>query len=236
MYQKVILKLSGESLGEPGAIFNDAFLSEFVKTVKEVKKLGVQLGVVIGGGNIYRGRSSIGNNIDLNQADYIGMLSTVINAVYLRELLNHHNVPTSMFSKLAVTHVVELYDLAKVKQAFAKGDVVIFGGGTGRPFCTTDTCAAERALELDADLILLAKNGVDGVYDSDPKINKNAKLYKQISYETIINQKLGIIDIGAAEKLKDSKIVSVAFNVEDMQNIVKIIKGEDVGTRIQKEA
>ncbi len=235
-YKRILLKISGESLAGPtkNSIYDTKILGEFVAVIQEIKKRQIEVAIVVGGGNIWRGKVAEDINMDRVNADYMGMLATIINAMAIKDVLNHHGIPSIVQSALSVEKVVGEPSEEKTLQALKEGKVVVFGGGTGQPYFTTDTCAALRAVEVEADVVLMAKNGVDGVYSKDPKIDKQAQLYKQISYKDYLNQKLQVIDQSAVFACQEAEIEIVVFNMNDMYNIVRVIDGEAIGTHISK--
>lgn len=230
-YKRVLLKLSGEALaGERGfGIDNDTVL-EIVKSVKKVIELGVEVAIVVGGGNIFRGRS--GENMDRTTADHMGMLATVINALALQTSLENIGVVTRVQTAIEMKEIAEPYIRRRAMRHLEKGRVVIFGAGSGNPYFSTDTAAALRAAEVDAEVILLAKK-VDGVYDSDPAINKNAVKFDKLSYLDVLNRDLKVMDSTATSLCKDNKIPIRVFSLEDPDNIIKVIKGENIGTIVE---
>ncbi len=229
-YNRVILKLSGEALsGDAGSGFDFDVIGQVADQVIEVAKLGVQIGITVGGGNIWRGRSGVG--MDRTTADHMGMLATVINALAMQDALENKGMETRVLSAIEMRQIAEPYIRRRAMRHLEKGRVVIFGCGTGNPYFSTDTAAALRAAEVEADLILLAKN-VDGVYDSDPKKNANAKKYDFISYIDVINQGLDVMDTTAVSLCMDNKIPIVCFGVDEKDGIKRVIMGEDIGTKI----
>ncbi|MEG1509295.1 MAG: UMP kinase, partial [Clostridia bacterium] len=208
-YKRVVIKISGEALaGSIGHGIDETILQYICGQVKQVRDLGVEIGILIGGGNFWRGRQ--GGNMDRTTADHMGMLATVINAIALQDALERNDIPTRVQTALTITRVAEPYILRKALRHFEKGRVVIFACGTGNPFFSTDTGAALRAAEIGADALLLAKN-VDGIYDSDPKINKDAKKFDKISYLEVIQRGLNAMDSSAITLCMDNKIPVIAF-------------------------
>lgn len=230
-YKRVLLKLSGEALaGEKGfGIDNDTVL-EIAKSVKKIIELGVEVAIVVGGGNIFRGRS--GENMDRTTADHMGMLATVINALALQTSLENIGVVTRVQTAIEMKEIAEPYIRRRAMRHLEKGRVVIFGAGSGNPYFSTDTAAALRAAEVDAEVILLAKK-VDGVYDSDPAINKNAVKFDKLSYLDVLNRDLKVMDSTATSLCKDNKIPIRVFSLEDPDNIIRVIKGENIGTIVE---
>lgn len=229
-YKRVVLKLSGEALaGENGFGLNEAVIDKVVKQIKEIRELGVEVGMVIGGGNFWRGRQ--GKEMNRTTADHMGMLATVINSLAMQDALERAGVPTRVQTALEITRVAEPYILGKALKHLNKGRVVIFGCGTGNPYFSTDTGAALRAAEIGADCLLLAKN-VDGIYDSDPKINKSAKKLSEISYLDYVSKDLKAMDTTAVTICKENGIPVLVFGLDD-DSIVKAVTSENVGTLIR---
>lgn len=236
-YKRVLLKISGEFLaGEvEGKVLSATILKSFAKAVKEIHDKGVDVAIVVGAGNIFRGREASEVGLERCNADYMGMLGTMINALALQDVLEAAGLDTRVQTALEINRVAEPYIRRKAISHLGKGRVIIFGGGTGNPFFSTDTTAALRAAEIGADLLMMAKNGVEGVYDSDPRVNPNAHLYKQLTYNEILSKDLKVMDNTAATLCSNNNIDTVVFNMADMENIIRVIDGEDVGTRIRKE-
>ncbi|MEG1710809.1 MAG: UMP kinase [Clostridia bacterium] len=229
-YKRIILKISGEALaGENGVGINNETLDSLAKQLKAVKECGVEIGVVIGGGNFWRGRQAIG--MDQTTADHMGMLATVINALALQDALERIDVETRVQTALTITRVAEPYILRKALRHLEKGRIVIFACGTGNPYFSTDTGAALRAAEIHADILLLAKN-VDGIYDSDPKTNPNAKKYDEISYMDVIKNGLKAMDTTAITMCMEHKIPILAFAMKEENCIMKAVQGVKIGTVI----
>lgn len=230
-YKRVLLKLSGEALaGEKGfGIDNDTVL-EIVTSVKKVMEMGVEVAIVVGGGNIFRGRS--GENMDRTTADHMGMLATVINALALQSALENIGVDTRAQTAIEMKEIAEPYIRRRAMRHLEKGRVVIFGAGSGNPYFSTDTAAALRAAEVDAEVILLAKK-VDGVYDSDPATNPNAIKFDKLTYLDVLNRDLKVMDSTATSLCKDNKIPIRVFSLENPDNIIKVIKGENIGTIVE---
>lgn len=230
-YKRVLLKLSGEALaGEKGfGIDNDTVL-EIVTSVKKVMEMGVEVAIVVGGGNIFRGRS--GENMDRTTADHMGMLATVINALALQSALENIGVDTRAQTAIEMKEIAEPYIRRRAMRHLEKGRVVIFGAGSGNPYFSTDTAAALRAAEVDAEVILLAKK-VDGVYDSDPATNPNAIKFDKLTYLDVLNRDLKVMDSTATSLCKDNQIPIRVFSLENPDNIIKVIKGENIGTIVE---
>ena len=230
-YKRVLLKLSGEALAKgKGFGLNFDTVTEICKAVKECTDMGVQIGIVVGGGNFWRGRE--GGKMDRTRADHMGMLATTINSLALADGLEQEGVPVRVQTAIDMKAIAEPYIRNRATRHLQKGRVVIFGCGTGNPFFTTDTAAALRAAEIDADIIFKATN-VDGVYDSDPKTNKDAKKYDELNYIDVLSQGLHVMDSTAASLCMDNNIPILVFNLNDPQNIVKAIKGENNGTIVK---
>lgn len=230
IYKRVLIKLSGEALaGSNGNGIDEKTLNTITDEIIAVQKLGVQIGIVVGGGNFWRGRQ--GSQMDRSQADHMGMLATVINALALQDALERKDVPTRVQTALTITRVAEPYILRKAMSHLNKGRVVIFACGTGNPYFTTDTAAALRAAEIDADVLLLAKN-VDGIYDSDPKLNPNAKKLDKVSYKEYIAQGLKAMDTTAITICMENNIPVLAFGLFEKDSLVRAVTGQDIGTII----
>lgn len=230
MYKRVLLKISGEALsGGTGFGINNDVVSEISLGIKKLNDVGVEVAVVVGGGNFWRGRTSQG--MDRTTADYIGMLATVMNAMALQDSLENIGVPTRVQTGIEMNKVAEPYIRRRAVRHLEKGRVVIFGAGTGNPYFSTDTAAALRAAEMEADVILLAKN-VDAVYDKDPKEHPNAKKFTKLSYMEVINRELKVMDSTATSLCMDNKITIKVFEL-NTENIIKVVYGEDVGTTVE---
>lgn len=232
-YKRVLLKISGEALAGPNGFgLDEKTIAHISENVKKIVDLGVQVSIVVGGGNIWRGRSS--ENMDRTRADHMGMLATAINALALCSALENCDVPTRVQTAIEMRQVAEPYIRGKAERHLEKGRVVIFGCGTGNPFMSTDTAAALRAVETEADIILLAKK-VDAVYDSDPNINPNAKKYDVLSFSDILSKNLGVMDSTAASMCRDNNLPILVFGLSDPVNIVRAVKGEKIGTLVNNE-
>ena len=234
MYKRVLLKLSGEALSSPEYAFDRTVLSKLADELKEVHELGVDLAIVVGGGNFIRGKMIEQMGVDRVQADYMGMLGTVINALAVQNALEQKNVETRVQTAIEMQKVAEPFIQRRAIRHLEKGRVVIFGAGTGSPYFSTDTTAALRASEIGADVILMAKNGVDGVYDSDPKKNPAAKKFDTLSYMELLQRELQVMDSTATSMCMDNNIDLVVFNMNERGNIVKAVKGEIAGTVISR--
>jgi len=232
-YSRILLKLSGEALMGPDAFgINRETVDRIVAQVKEVADLGVQVGVVIGGGNIFRGVSQGAAGMDRATADYMGMLATVINALALADAMNRGGLVARVQSALSIEPVVEPYIRGKAIRYLEEGKVVIFAAGTGNPFFTTDTAAALRALEMGADAILMAKHGVDGVYDADPHVEPSAELLPELTHLEAIERGLEVMDVTALSLCMENGLPIYVFGLQD-GNIKRVLSGERVGTIIR---
>jgi len=235
-YKRVLLKLSGEALkdDQSNSILSNDKLQTIAKAVRLINDSGAQVCIVVGAGNIWRGKLADSIGIDPAQADYMGMLGTIINAMAIESALNNNGIKAKAMSALHVNQVAEPYIFKKARSHLAKGETVIFAGGTGNPFFTTDTCAALRAKEMKCDAILMAKNGVDGVYTADPKTHKDAKFIKEITFDEVLARDLKVMDLTAISLLRESNIIIRVFDMGDDKNFERVINGEDVGTVIKK--
>lgn len=233
MYKRIILKISGEALaGEQGYGIDPTTMNSIADQIREVREIGVDVAVVVGGGNIWRGRQS--KDMDRATADYMGMLATVINALALQDALEKRGVDTRVQTAIEMRQIAEPYIRRRAIRHLEKGRVVIFAAGTGNPFFSTDTTAALRAAEIEAEVILLAKK-VDGVYDSDPKKNPNAKKFDELDYIEVLNRGLGVMDSTATSLCMDNKIPLIVFGINKSGNIKKVILGRKLGTYVKGE-
>ncbi len=234
MYKRILLKMSGEALkGEMGYGIDPKTVKEIAEQIKDVHDLGIQIGIVCGGGNIFRGHTGAELGMDRAQADYMGMLATVMNGLAVQDALEAVGVPTRVMSSLAINDVCEPYIYRRALRHLEKGRVCIFAGGTGRPYFSTDTAGALRAIEINADAMLMAKNGVRGVYDKDPRKYADAKFYEHLTHHEVIEQNLMVMDQTAATLCKDNHMDIVVFNMNEKGNILKAAKGEKIGTLIK---
>lgn len=232
-YKRVLLKVSGEALAtEQGFGLDFDKINNVCVQIKKLGEMGVQVAVVVGGGNFWRGRS--GANMDRTRADHMGMLATSINALAILDTLESMDVPARVQTGIEMKQIAEPYIRNKAIRHLEKGRVVIFGCGTGNPFFSTDTAAALRAAEIEADVILLAKN-VDGVYDSDPNLNKDAVKYDSIRYIDVLNKGLKVMDSTAISLCMDNDIPIEVFGLDQPENIVRVVKGETMGTFVGNE-
>lgn len=230
-YKRVMLKISGEALaGNKGFGLDGKTVSTIAEKVKECWELGGEIAIVVGGGNFWRGRT--GEGMDRSRADHMGMLATVINSLALLDALEQQGVPAIVQTAIEMRQIAEPYIRLKAMRHLEKGRVVIFACGTGNPFFSTDTTAALRAAEIDAEIILLAKK-VDAVYDSDPNINPNAVKFDQLSYIDILNRGLGVMDSTATSLCMDNNIPILVFGLDDPENIKRAIQGETIGTIVK---
>lgn len=232
MYKTVLLKLSGEAIADKDFPFCNETIENIALQIKEIASMGVRVGVVIGGGNIARGRLFEQMGFDRVQADYAGMLGTVINALMLSGKLTTLGVKAKAMSAIKAESV-DMFDKDEANKLLDEGYVLVFGGGVGKPYHSTDTGSAQRAADINADVILMAKSGVDGVYDSDPDENPDAKRFDVLTFDDILNLNLKVIDSQAAELCRDNKIEAFVFSMAEENNIVKAIKNEAVGTLIK---
>lgn len=232
-YSRILLKLSGEALaGDQGAGINSATLQSIAAGVKAALELNIQIGIVIGGGNIFRGIAASTNGMDRANADYMGMLATCINSLALQEALEKLNIPTRVQTAIAMAEIAEPYIRRKAIRHLEKGRVVIFAAGTGNPYFTTDTAAALRAMEINAQVILKATK-VDGIYDKDPVKNPDAILLKELSYIEVLNKGLQVMDSTAVSLCMDNKLPIITFSLKDPANIARVVRGENVGTIVR---
>ncbi len=234
-YKRVVLKLSGEALaGEAGHGINPPEIRKVAEEIKEVHDLGIEIAIVVGGGNMWRGEAGAAMGMERAQADYIGMLGTVMNALALQDNLESVGVPTRVQTAIEMRQVAEPYIRRKAVRHLEKGRIVIFAAGTGSPYFSTDTTAALRASEINADVILMAKNGVDGVYSADPRQDENAVKYDNLTHLDIINKGLNVMDTTASSLSMDNDIPLVVFNMNKHGNIKKVVVGENIGTTVTK--
>lgn len=236
-YNRILLKVSGESLADKanGDIFDASNLKYMAESIKVLHDRGVQICIVVGGGNIWRGKLASSIGVERSTADYMGMLGTIINALALQSSLEQVGVCTRVMTSLEIRQVAEPYVQRRAIRHLEKGRVVIFGGGTGNPYFTTDTCAALRASEVGCDAIFMGKNGVDGVFTADPKTDKNAEFISEITYQGMLEKDLQVMDATAVSLCKNSGIEIRVFNMNDTSNLTKILDGEKVGTTIKGE-
>jgi uridylate kinase len=233
-YRRVVLKISGEALaGDKGTGIDPAVISHLAEEIKTVHDLGVEIGIVCGGGNMWRGETGAKLGMERSQADYMGMLATIMNGLALQDGLEHVGVPTRLQTSIEMRQIAEPYIRRKAIRHLEKGRVVIMGGGTGNPYFSTDTTAALRAAEIDADVILMAKNGVDGVYTADPKLDPSATKYNELTQLDVIAKDLKVMDRTASSLSMDTNIPLIVFNVNTEGNIKRVVLGENIGTVIE---
>jgi len=235
--RRIMIKLSGEALAGPNGIGIDpSVVKKVAKEIKDAYDLGIsEIGIVVGGGNIFRGKLGDEMGIERSSADYMGMIGTIVNALALQNSLEAMGVPTRVMSSLNIPEVAEPYIRRKAISHLEKNFIVIFGGGTGNPYFTTDTTSALRAAELGASIIYMAKNGTDGVYDKDPKTNQDAIRFKELTHKEVLNLGLEVMDATAAALCHDNKIDIYVFDMNVKGNIKRAILGEDIGTMIKSD-
>lgn len=229
-YNRVLLKLSGEALaGDHKTGFDEATCIGVANQVKQLVEEGIEVSIVIGGGNFWRGRTS--ETIDRTKADQIGILATVMNCIYVSEIFRHVGIETEIFTPFACGSMTKLFSKDEVTTFMKRGGVAFLAGGTGHPYFSTDTATVLRAIELDCDIILMARN-IDGVYDSDPKVNPNAKKYDDIPLQQVLDQKLGIVDLTATVLCIENKMPILLFGLSEDNSIVSAAQGNSSGTRM----
>lgn len=234
IYKRVVLKLSGEALaGEKGSGIDENTIMEIAKEVKAIQQIGVEIAIVVGGGNFWRGASA--TEMDRTTSDHIGMLGTVMNALALQDGLENLDVITRVQSAIDMKQIAEPYIRRRAVRHLEKKRVVIFAAGTGNPYFSTDTTAALRAAEIEAEVILVGKKGVDGIYDSDPKLNSSAKKFESLNYIDILNLGLKIMDSTATSLCMDNKIPLVVFGIDSPGNISAVIQGKQIGTHVRED-
>lgn len=233
-YKRILLKLSGESLmGDKNYGIDHKMLSLYAQEIKPIVELGVQIAIVIGGGNIYRGMNEQETGIERAQGDYMGMLATIINGMALQSALEKNGISTRLQTAIRVEQVAEFFIRRRAIRHLEKGRVVIFGGGTGNPYFTTDTAGALRAIEINADVVLKGTR-VDGVYDADPEKNKDAKKFESVTFKECILHNLKIMDMTAFTLCKENKLPIVVFDINKKDNLKKLVLGEKIGTLIKE--
>lgn len=231
-YNRILLKLSGEALaGEQGHGINTQVLQQIALDIKQAYETGIQIGIVIGGGNIFRGVAASAQGMDRSSSDYMGMLATVINSLALQDALEKVDVPTRVQTAIQMEAIAEPYIRRRAMRHLEKGRVVIFGAGTGNPFFTTDTAAALRAMETGAEILMKATK-VDGIYDSDPKKNPEAKKFDKISYIDVLNRGLKVMDLTAVSLCMDNQLPILSFDMTVSGNILRAVRGEPIGTLV----
>ena len=230
IYKRVLLKLSGESLmGAQKYGLSTEVLNQYAEQIRTVAATGVQVGIVIGGGNFWRGRTS--GAMDRSKADQIGMLATIMNCIYVSDICRYVGLKTEVFTPFVCGAFTTLYSKDAVEESFAEGKVVFFAGGTGHPYFSTDTATVLRAVEIGADAILLAK-AVDGIYDSDPKVNPDAKKYDEISIDEVVAKKLAAMDLTASIMCMEQKMPMLVFGLDEKDSIVNTVHGKFSGTKV----
>ncbi len=235
-YHRVVLKLSGEAMaGDGGFGISSDMIRSVAKQIAEVIALGVQVAIVVGGGNIWRGVAASGEGMDRAHADYMGMLATVLNALALQDALERMNVVTRVQTSIEMRQVAEPYIRRRAIRHLEKGRVVIFAGGTGNPFFSTDTAAALRAAEIEAEVILMAKNGVDGVYTADPQKDPAAKKYETLNFMDVLSRNLGVMDATATSLCMDNNIPILVFSISERENILRAVRGDAIGTIVRRD-
>lgn len=231
-YKRILLKLSGEALaGEKKTGIDDAVIAEIADRIVELHNAGVEVAIVVGGGNFWRGRSS--GKMDRTTADHMGMLATVINSLGLQDAIEQKGVPTRVMTAIEMNRIAEPYIRRKAVRHLEKRKIVIFGCGTGNPFFSTDTAAVLRAVEIGADAVLMAKN-IDGVYDSDPRKNPQAKMISEITYKEVLARGLAALDAAAVALCVDNELPVIVFGMNDPANIMRVVRGEKIGTLIHE--
>ncbi len=233
-YKRIVLKLSGEALSGPNKTgLDDQTIERICRSIKNVHDKGIEMAIVVGGGNFWRGRSS--TNIDRASSDHMGMLGTVINALRVQASLEEIGVETRVQTAIQMQEVAEPYIRRRALRHIEKGRIVIFGAGTGLPYFSTDTTAALRALEIDADCILVGKTGTDAVYDKDPNLYEDAKKFEKLDFRQVLNLGLTVMDSTATSLAMDNKLPIIVFGIDDPENMEKIVAGEKLGTLISSE-
>ncbi|WEG11592.1 UMP kinase [Pullulanibacillus sp. KACC 23026] len=233
-YKRVVLKLSGEALaGENGFGIDPKIIDSIARQIKEIVELDVEVAVVVGAGNIWRGKTGSEMGMDRATADYMGMLATVMNALALQDGLEKLDVGTRVQTSIEMRQVAEPYIRRRAIRHLEKKRVVIFAAGTGNPYFSTDTTAALRAAEIEADVILMAKNNVDGVYTADPKVDKSATKYEKLSYLEVLNEGLAVMDSTASSLCMDNNIPLIVFSITEPGNIKRVVLGEEIGTIVR---
>ncbi len=235
-YNRIILKLSGEALGgNEGYGIDPDVVNDIAEDIKEALSNGVEMAIVVGGGNIWRGATGSAKGMDRSTADYMGMLATVINALAFQDALEKIGIPTRVMTAIEMREIAEPYIRRRAIRHLEKERVVIFASGTGNPYFSTDTTAALRAAEIEADVVLMAKKGVDGVYDSDPRINSKAVKFDTLNHIDLLNKNLRVMDSTAASLCRDNNIPIIVFDFHEKGSIRRIIRGDYVGTYIGGE-
>jgi len=235
-YKRVLLKLSGEAFSGGAPYGIDALtLTKIARQIKQIIEMGVGVGIVVGGGNIWRGAKAEGEGMDRVTADYAGMLATVINALALQDALEREGVTTRTQSAIGIQQVAEPYIRRRAIRHLEKGRVVIFAGGTGNPYMTTDTASALRAIEIEAEVLLMTKNNVDGIYSADPLRDRNAKKFDKLSHLEVLNMRLEVMDATALSLCLENKLSIIVFDLQAPRSIERAVKGEPIGTLVYSE-
>lgn len=233
-YQRILLKISGEVLtGDAGFGIDPLVIRQIAQEIKEVKSLGIEMAIVIGGGNIFRGVAASSKGMDRVSADYMGMLATVLNAIALQDAMEKMDVQTRVQTAIEMRELAEPFIRRRAIRHLEKGRVVIFAGGTGNPFFSTDTTASLRAMEINAEVILKATK-VDGIYNVDPMLNKHARRYDELSYLDVLKKQIKVMDATAVSLCMDHDIPIIVFNLKKKGNIKRVVQGEKVGTKVRK--
>lgn len=236
-YERVMLKLSGEAFGgEKESGIDVTTLLRVAKQIKQIVRMGVDVAIVVGGGNIWRGSEAEANGMDRVTADYAGMLATVINALALQDVLEREGVDTRTQSSIGINQVAEPYIRRRAIRHLEKGRVVIFAGGTGNPYMTTDTAAALRAIEIGAEVLLMTKNNVDGIYSADPRKHPNAKKFTKLTHLEVLNMRLAVMDATALSLCLENKLPILVFDLQAPRSMEKAITGEPIGTLVSSDA
>jgi uridylate kinase len=232
-FRTVLLKLSGEALmGESGFGIDTKVLNEIAEQIRRLVELGVRVAIVVGGGNIWRGAAAAARGMDRATADYAGMLATVINALSLQDALEQKGIDTRTLSAIEVRAVAEPYIRRRAMRHLDKGRVILFAAGTGNPYMTTDTAAALRAIEIGADVLLMAKNRVDGIYEADPRLNPEARRFNDLSYLEALNLRLQVMDSTALSLCMENQLPIIVFNLNEPGNVERVVLGEKIGTLV----
>lgn len=231
--KRVVLKLSGEALAkDKGFGFDDDTIDDICNNIKKAKEMGLEIAIVVGGGNFWRGRS--GRNVERATSDTIGMLGTVMNGLRVQDALEKMNLETRLMTAITMQEVAEPYIRRRAERHLEKGRIVIFAAGTGLPYFSTDTTASLRALEIGADVILLGKKGTDGIYDKDPNKYEDAKKYDKLTYSEILQNRLQIMDSTATSLCMDNNMPILVFGIDEPSNLVKIVEGKEIGTIVKE--
>ena len=233
MYKRVLLKLSGEALSSKETTFSSDMLKRLALQLKKVTEMGVQVAIVVGGGNIMRGKFAAEIGLPRVEADKMGMLGTMINALAVCGACQENGLHAYMQSAVECTRVCDIINYRKAIEVLENGGIVVYGGGTGNPYFSTDTASALRASEIGCQAILMAKNGVDGVYSSDPRKDPTAVKFDKLTYQEMIEKELNVMDLTAASMCKDNNIETIIFNMNEIENISKVVSGEKIGTIIK---